>query len=557
PEEALDYWREDPFANEHHEHWHQVYPFAGLPPEDWTVWAETADRAGLAALLSALDPTQDWPAFLAVAVPDEILDRFFALANEVPDFFAFANGLQPLAYRVLFRLNDRQGELFFYMHAQMLARYDAERLSLGMPQVTAFGPGQWSSPIPESYVPGPDLPDFTSRGPDEQLPQRDVDRLVQRQAALDTAVASGDLIRTAGPPQSVHSDTLGAATEAAQSQLTGLRRTSYPGIHNNGHIMIGILPDGQGNGVMVSPVVAIRDPIFWRWHKHIDDINTGWQDTQPPYDFSDAPPVILRDALVGAATPWASPDVLLVSTADLVEGTDPAALVAAAVGGAAFDTAIAAGPLPDAKGLVVVDELTTSMVDSTLSDGRTITHLTHEPFALVVRVRNVAAQPTAITLRVFLAPADVADDRTGWMELDKFLVEVPAGGRSVVYRPDTEFAVVKKPAETDPQTVLDGAADPNDPDYCDCGWPYTLLLPRGTREGMAFRLVVFCSNAARDLVRPSAGCGSMSFCGAVDRYPDTRDMGYPFSRPFTTTSVAETVLTVPSATGRSLTIRHT
>lgn len=173
----------------------------------------------------------------------------------------------------------------------------------------------------------------------------------------------------------------------------------------------------------------------------------------------------------------------------------------------------------------------------------------------MVRVRNVTARPTAITLRVFLAPAEVAGDRRMWMELDKFLVEVPASGRRVVYRPDTEFSVVKKPAETDPQTVLDGAADPNDPNYCDCGWPYTLLLPRGTPQGMPFRLVVVCSNAARDLVGPSAECGSMSFCGAVDRYPDTRDMGYPFSRPFAV-SVADTVLAVPSAAGRSLTIRH-
>ncbi|GAA5149307.1 hypothetical protein GCM10023321_12960 [Pseudonocardia eucalypti] len=108
----------------------------------------------------------------------------------------------------------------------------------------------------------------------------------------------------------------------------------------------------------------------------------------------------------------------------------------------------------------------------------------------------------------------------------------------------------------DPQSVLDGAADPNDPDYCDRGWPYTLLLPRGTEDGMPYRLVVFCSNAVRDLVRPSAECGSMSFCGAVDRYPDTRDMGYPFSRPFAD-SVEATVLRVPSAAGRSLTIRHT
>ncbi|HEY6425156.1 MAG TPA: tyrosinase family protein [Pseudonocardiaceae bacterium] len=557
PEEVLDYWREDPFPNEHHEHWHQVYPFAGLPLfQDWAVWAETADRAGLAALLSALDPTQDWPTFLAAATPQEILDRFFPLAEAVPDFVAFTRGLQPPAYRVLFRLNDRQGELFFYMHSQMLARYDAERLSLSMQRVAALGPAVFGAPIPEGYTPGPDLPEFTSRAANEKLPQRDVDLLVQRQAALDAAVASGGLIRTAGPPRSVDSDTLGAATEASRSQLTGLRRQSYPGIHNGGHNMFAALPDDQGNGVMVTPVVAIRDPIFWRWHKHIDDVSTGWQDTQPPYDFSDAPPVVLRDALAGTATPWASPDVLLVSTAGLAPGSDPAALLAAAVGGAAFDTAVAAGPLPAADGLVVVDELTTRLVDSALSNGRTIMHLTHDPFALVVRVRNTAARPTAITLRVFLAPADVAADRTMWMELDKFLVEVPAGGRSVVYRPDTEFSVVKKPTETDPQTVPDGAADPNDPDYCDCGWPYTLLLPRGIPEGMVFRLVVFCSNAARDLVRPSAGCGSISLCGAVDRYPDTRDMGYPFSRPFAV-SVADTVLGVPSAAGRSLTIRHT
>ncbi|MGI9063527.1 MAG: tyrosinase family protein [Pseudonocardiaceae bacterium] len=555
-ENVLDYWREDPFANEHHEHWHQVYPFAGIPLfQDWIVWAETSDRAGLAALLAALDPAQDWPAFLATATPEEILDRFFPLANAVPDLATFIRQLAPAPYRVLFRLNDRQGELFFYMHSQMLARYDAERLSLGRQRVATFGPAVFGAPIPEGYTPGANLTDFTSRAPNEKLPQRDVDLLVQWQAALDAAVAAGGLVRAAGPPKAVDSDSLGAAMEAAQAQLTGLRRQTYPGMHNAGHNMFAALPDDEGTGVMISPVVAIRDPVFWRWHKHIDDVNIAWQDTQPPYDFADAPPVVLRDALAGAAAPWASPDVLLVSTAGPAEGADAAALATAAVGGAAFDTGFAPGPLPGAEELVVVDELTTRFLTSSLSDGQVITHLTHDPFALVVRVRNAAPRPAAITLRVFLAPADVADDRTLWMELDKFLVEVPAGGRSVVYRPDTEFSVVKKPAESDPQTVLDGAVDPNDPDYCDCGWPYTLLLPRGTPEGMAFRLAVFCTNAATDLVRPSAECGSMSFCGAVERYPDTRDMGYPFSRPFAG-PVAETVLAVPSAAGRSLTIRH-
>ena len=319
--------------------------------------------------------------------------------------------------------------------------------------------------------------------------------------------------------------------------------------------MFGRIPDGQGFGVMNVPAVAIRDPVFWRWHKHIDNISIAWQETQPPYDFTDTPRVVIRDALSGAAANWTSPDVLLVSTAGLAAGADPAALVTAAMGGASFDAPVPTGPLTGADGLVVVDELTTRMQQSSLSDGRTVVHLTHDPFAVVVRVRNLENRPSAVTLRIFLVPEQLADDRTAWMELDKHLVEVPTVGRSVVYRPDTEFAVVKKPAETDPQTVLDGANDPNDPSYCDCGWPYTLLLPRGTEDGMTFRLAVFCTDGARDLVGPSAECGSMSFCGAVDRYPDTRDMGYPFSRPFAA-SIPVTIRNLPAAAARTLTIRH-
>lgn len=48
---------------------------------------------------------------------------------------------------------------------------------------------------------------------------------------------------------------------------------------------------------------------------------------------------------------------------------------------------------------------------------------------------------------------------------------------------------------------------------------------------MKFGLLVVATDGKRDLV-PSAGkCGSLSFCGTKDRYPDERAMGYPFDRP--------------------------
>ena len=59
----------------------------------------------------------------------------------------------PELYRKLFTLNDRQGELFFYMHVQMLARYDAELLSHDLARVEPFDPSAWEDPIAAGHDP--------------------------------------------------------------------------------------------------------------------------------------------------------------------------------------------------------------------------------------------------------------------------------------------------------------------------------------------------------------------------------------------------------------------
>ena len=88
PENQIDWFREDPMCNEHHEHWHLVYPRRGVPQPD-------GSRS----------------------------------------------------------LRARHGELFFYMHRQMLARYDAERFAF-----SDVGPVQpldnYRAPIPQGYDPG-------------------------------------------------------------------------------------------------------------------------------------------------------------------------------------------------------------------------------------------------------------------------------------------------------------------------------------------------------------------------------------------------------------------
>ncbi|CAG8736683.1 24639_t:CDS:2, partial [Gigaspora rosea] len=50
---------------------------------------------------------------------------------------------------------DREGENFAFMHRQMLARYDVERIAVGLQPVKAFS--DYSEHIPESYNPDSDL----------------------------------------------------------------------------------------------------------------------------------------------------------------------------------------------------------------------------------------------------------------------------------------------------------------------------------------------------------------------------------------------------------------
>ena len=44
----------------------------------------------------------------------------------------------------------------------------------------------------------------------------------------------------------------------------------YGNIHNQGHNVFKHIGNG-GTGVMVDPAVAVRDSVFWLWHRHIDE----------------------------------------------------------------------------------------------------------------------------------------------------------------------------------------------------------------------------------------------------------------------------------------------
>jgi hypothetical protein len=69
---------------------------------------------------------------------------------------------------------------------------------------------------------------------------------------------------------------------------------------------------------------------------------------------------------------------------------------------------------------------------------------------------------------------------------------------------------------------------------------------------------VMFTDATIDNVSQPGECGSMSFCGARDRYPDNREMGYPFARPYGPgpAAIRDSLHGLPNAAGRTVHIRH-
>jgi hypothetical protein len=209
PSDGLSFWREDPLINEHHEHWHLVYP-------------------------TTLDPLPK---------------------------------IAPKGYPI----GDRHGELCFYMYQQMLARYNAERLALGMKQVTPFDTAplteaKFKAPIHQGYDPGPlklwdgekpyvfsarpagasiadlTLDESSTKGPNwpKVRPGAKLSRHVNVGNELFGAAISGAYKLVAD--KSVTADSLGNTTEANVNSVDFVNTNppgnhpSYGNFHNDGHI---------------------------------------------------------------------------------------------------------------------------------------------------------------------------------------------------------------------------------------------------------------------------------------------------------------------------------
>lgn len=509
-ESKLDWFREDPLLNEHHAHWHVVY---------------------------------------------------------------FTRNVY-----------DRQGEMFFYMHQQMLARYDAERIEVeNAGRVKPFN--DFSQPIKVGYAFGPDerLDDVfgMDREPNGKVTQQNANIQKQlRQLILD-AVQSGqfDLDASIQDPLLRETSAINSLGSTLEPNIhpDGRRDVSYQGYHGMGHMFIG----GINEGVMFDTQSAIRDVIFWEWHKEVDSHYILLQERFEPYDFNaDAPPVIMRTGADDDGEPNAV-DIILCFSKDIPgfaePGFDGTAVGTAAFGGNQWNKEFSSGSYTfrdhnDSEHTIQ----TTNTLRTTFQYGRITysrngqqkeydyNYLNHEAFSYFIRIQNTSLIQKQVTIRIFIAPEAFVNDRTMWIEMDKFSYELMPDSKSVIFRRDTESSVIRKPAVKDPSTNntrFDPTEIEIDAAQCKCGWPYHLLIPKGaaTETGSKYKLVVMVSDAEIDLTRDEPDCGSLSFCGRRDaEFPDKRPLGYPFNRKFSGngSTIINRVTSLPNFSCRSFHIQH-
>lgn len=466
-------------------------------------------------------------------------------------------------------LKDRQGEMFFYMHQQMIARYDADRLSSGISRVAPFD-DMSTQLIKVGYAPGEDvrLSNFIQG---ERAPNISVSRSNAIEQVSDLEKIRADIdsnyYRVSHPYEPAAEikavNTLGATIE---QNLQADDTRSYTNYHGNGHGYIGLL----NNGVMLLTETAVRDVVFWEWHKGVDDIYFRLQERFQPNDFSShAAGIILRKQVLDNGRPY-TPDIIICLNKDLPPNAGELAdtLFGEANWEQDFEEkSVTAGGVTTRT----IKTLTTTMNTGSISyrdeNGMLKTYdypyLSHEPFSYFLRLENTKAAPQLVTIRIFLAPEETAEDRRSWIEMDKFVSTIPSRTKKVIFRKDIEASVIKKPAVLDPSTYhiqYDPLDMPIDDRQCNCGWPYHLLIPKGKEGGMNFRLLVFVTDGKFDGLASESNCGSISFCGSrVGDYPDKRPMGFPFNRKFdgAGNNITKTINSVGQMMCRTISITHT
>ncbi|CAH0394157.1 unnamed protein product [Bemisia tabaci] len=435
--------------------------------------------------------------------------------------------------------SDRRGELFGYMHSQLLARYNFARINERMSEVSPLEdlqdrlPGFYNPMVDYSQgVPytareeGAVIKDFIYDETDGTRSKVTVEKLqlymerIQNSIKSNTLNINGTEIRESN---NEYIDILGNIVEACSKTVN---REYYGNLHNYIHRAISFAngPDGvkqAGMGVIGDTNTAVRDPIFYRLHATTERLFRQHKDLLSPYSVEELSfdgvfltDVIIKPAQVNHRISKSFGDNVLVtfweeSIIDITKG-------------------MSFGP--------------------TFPINVCHRHLQHVPFSYEITVENYTGKPLKGTARIFMAPTNDGMDtylnfekqRKLFVEMDKFVVNLKPGVNYI--KRESLTSTVASPANLTlhfpPNPSMEWTAEQKleltRVVYRGCGWPHHLLIPKGRSDGLGAHLFVMISDYGRDKVKELADVdheSGNSLCGLNGKlYPDRRPMGFPFDR---------------------------
>ncbi|XP_072934537.1 phenoloxidase subunit 2-like [Epargyreus clarus] len=422
---------------------------------------------------------------------------------------------------------DRRGELFFYMHQQVIARYNCERLNNALARVKKFS--NFREPVAEAYFPKLDSLTSARGWPPRQANMRwhnlnrpadglviTIDTMEKWRRNIEEVIATGIVQKADGTTQDLDIDTLGNIIE---SSILSPNRELYGNLHNLGHSFAGYMHDPENRylepfAVMASEATNMRDPIFYIWHAFIDDFFQRFKESSHVNRY--------------LASELENPGVTITSVNIVSTGYDDNVL----------NTFWMQSDIDMSRGLDFSDRGPVYV---------RFTHLNHRPFSYDIKVNNTGNAQRA-TVRIFMAPKFderqmewmLSEQRKMFIEMDRFVVRLKKG-KNTITRTSEESELTIPFEQTFRNLRAEGGQLPSEAyNFCGCGWPQHMLVPRGTEVGAPYQLFVMLSDYEQDKIEQPDGSKSAcveasSFCGLRDKkYPDKRAMGFPFDRPSST-----------------------
>ncbi|XP_066999956.2 hexamerin [Anabrus simplex] len=408
---------------------------------------------------------------------------------------------------------DRYGELFYYTQQQLLARYNLERLSVGLPEVDIL---LFDKPLTTGYssvlryqngLEVPARPDNVVFQDESYIKIQQIEDIERR---LREAIDLGYVTAKDGSRVSIYEfkgiDILGSLIESFGQSVN---YQYYGNLYHMLKTLVSRVVDpvhkhSVAPGTLENFMTVVRDPVYFQVCKRIDVIFQKYKKLLGRYT---------QDEL-------AFPGVK-------IESVDFDKLVTY------FDNfdidlmnAINVNNVEEAQRLKIVARQH---------------RLTYKPFTYKVVVNS--DKESNVMVRVFLGPKyditgqemDLDTRRRYMVELDRFPYKIISGKNEIVRNSHDSTVIAKdqttyRKLMTKVESGLQGKTVHVDEFVNQCGFPERLLLPKGNKNGLPLTIFVMVTpydGPVTQLPTAYVSCG----VGYNTKYPDVKPMGYPFDRP--------------------------